>query len=217
MANSEPNKSSHIFIFQQIRRRLIAGLFFIVPLWLTFLALKFVFSWLDGIFAPLTARVLGFSVPGLGFAALLVFLYLVGLIATNILGHSIVRFWEAILSRIPFVRNIYQWAKQLIQTISASKGMGFKRVVLIEYPRKSFFALAFVTNSVQDKRSGKRYTIVFIPSPPNPVNGFFGMLADEEIIETDLTIEEGVKMIISGGLVTPEQFAFKFKAQGISS
>lgn len=204
-------------LYQQIKRRLLAGVFFIVPLWLTFMALRFIFVWLDGIFAPLATQMLGFSIPGLGFVLLVIFLYLIGLIATNILGHSIVRFWEAILNRIPFVRNIYQWAKQLIQTISASKGMGFKRVVLIEYPRKNFFAIAFVTNTVQDRQSGKQYTIVFIPSPPNPVNGFFGMLLDEEIIETDLTIEEGVKMIISGGLVTPEQFAFKFKGQRSSS
>ena len=204
-------------LYQQIKRRLLAGIFFIVPLWLTFMALRFIFLWLDGIFAPLATRLLGFSIPGLGFVLLLIFLYLVGLIAANILGHSIVRFWEAILNRIPFVRNIYQWAKQLIQTISASKGMGFKRVVLIEYPRKNFFAIAFVTNSVQDKQSGKRYTIVFIPSPPNPINGFFGMLVEEEIIETDLSIEEGIKMVISGGLVTPEQFAFKFKKPGVSS
>jgi uncharacterized membrane protein len=204
-------------LYQQIKRRMLAGIFFIVPLWLTFMALRFIFLWLDGIFGPLATQWLGFSIPGLGLVFLLVFLYLIGLIAANILGHSIVRFWEAILNRIPFVWNIYQWAKQLIQTFSASKGMGFKRVVLVEYPRKNFFAIAFVTNSVQDKQSGKRYTIVFIPSPPNPVNGFFGMLVDGEIIETDLTIEEGVKMIISGGLVAPEQFAFKFKGQGTSS
>ena len=216
MTELEPPKPS-IHLRQQIKRRLLAGVFFIVPLWLTFMALRFIFVWLDGIFAPLATKLLGFSIPGLGFVLLIIFLYLVGLIATNILGRSIVRFWEAILNRIPFVRNIYQWAKQLIHTISASKGMGFKRVVLVEYPRKNFFAIAFVTNFVQDKESGKRYTIVFIPSPPNPVNGFFGMVSDEEIIETDLSIEEGVKMIISGGLVSPEQLAFKPKGRGASS
>ena len=95
--------------------------------------------------------------------------------------------------------------------------MGFKRVVLIEYPRKGLFALAFVTNFVQDRQSGKQYTIIFIPTPPNPINGFFGMMLEEEIIETDLTVEEGIKMVISGGLVTPEQFAFKFKKPGVLS
>jgi uncharacterized membrane protein len=204
MTTSETKKSNQLY--HRIRRRLLAGIFFIVPLWLTFLALRFVFLWLDGIFAPLVSRFFGFSIPGLGFIVLLIFLYLVGLIATNILGRSIVQFWEAILGRIPFVRDVYQWAKQLIQTISASKTMGFKRVVFIEYPRKGLFAIAFVTNFVTDNKSGKKYTVVFIPSPPNPFNGFFGMMLEEEIMETSLTIEEGIKMVISGGLVTPEYF-----------
>ena len=125
-------KLSQNHLYQQIRRRLVAGLLVVVPIWLTYAALKFIFVSLDGFFAPLAENLLGFPIPGLGFVLLLLFLYLIGMIATNILGRSVVQFWEGILERIPLVRSIYQGAKQLIQSISASKTLeGFKRVVLV--------------------------------------------------------------------------------------
>src|SRR3990167_8095356 len=190
-----------------IQRRLIAGLLLVVPLWLTYVALKFLFFTLDGFFAPLIQKWLGISIPGLGFILLLIFLYLIGAITTNILGRTLVRFWESILARIPLVKNIYQGAKQLIHTISVSKTMGFKRVVFIEYPRLGSWAVGFITNFVEDKGSGKRLAIVFLPSPPNPINGMFVMVPEKEVIETNLTVEDGIKMVVSAGMVTPAGLA----------
>jgi len=211
-------KLSQNHLYQQIRRRLVAGLLVVVPIWLTYAALRFIFVSLDGFFAPLAENLLGFPIPGLGFVLLLLFLYFIGMTATNILGRSVVQFWESILERIPLVRSIYQGAKQLIQTISASKTLeGFKRVVLIEYPRRGLFTLAFVTNFVEDKPHGRRFAVVFIPTPPNPISGISIILPESDLMETNLTVEAGIKMIISGGLVTPEQFAFKLKGQDASS
>ena len=189
-----------------LQRRLISGLLVVVPLWLTYIALKFFFFLLDGFFAPIIRRIFGFSIPGLGFLLLIVFVYLIGMITTNIIGKSLIHLGESILNRIPLVKNIHQGAKQLIQTISMSKTMGFKRVVLIEYPRKDLFAVGFVTNLVDDKRNGRKFVVVFIPTPPNPVNGMFEIVPEEQVIESNLTIEDGIKMVMSAGMLTPTNF-----------
>ena len=206
-SNSESKRPSYFaHVGQSIRRRFIAGLLVVTPLWLTYVALRFFFRTLDGFFAPLIRKSFGFSIPGLGFLLLLAFIYLIGMITSNILGRSLVHFWESILHRIPLVKNIYQGAKQLIHTISLSKTAGFKRVVLVEYPRQGLLALGFVTNTVQDSVNGKRFVIVFIPHTPNPTSGMFEIVQENEITETGLTVEEGIKMVISGGLITPSNF-----------
>ena len=198
--------SFFIKIRNTIQHRLIAGLLIVTPLWLTYIALKFFFFLLDGLFAPIVRRIFGFSIPGLGFLLLIAFIYLIGMVTTNIIGKSLVHLGEAVLNRIPLVKNIYQGAKQLIHTISLSKTMGFKRVVLIEYPRNGLFAVGFVTNQVEDKRNARKFTIVFIPTPPNPINGLFEIVPDEQVIETNLNIEEGIKMVMSAGILTPSNF-----------
>lgn len=202
-----PTKNSFFFKARHVvQRRLIAGLLVVVPLWLTYVALKFFFFLLDGIFAPIVRRAFGFSIPGLGFLLLIAFIYLIGMVATNMIGKSLIKIGESILNQIPLVKNIYQGAKQLIQTMSLSKTMGFKRVVLIEYPRNGLFAVGFVTNYVEDKRNGKKFIIVFIPTPPNPINGIFEIVPEEQVIETNITIEDGIKMVMSAGILTPPNF-----------
>ena len=203
--SSEHRHSFWIRIRHRVQSRLIAGLLVVVPLWLTYVALKFFFVTLDGFLAPWVERWFGFRFPGFGFVLLFIFIYVIGMVTTNILGRSFVRFGEAILSRIPLVKNIYQGAKQLIHTISLSKTLGFKRVVFIEYPRVGLLAVGFVTNSIVDEKSGKQFTIVFIPTPPNPINGIFEIVPDEDVTETNLTIEEGIKMVISAGMIRPSR------------
>ena len=189
-----------------IQRRMVAGLLVVVPLWMTYFALKFFFFLFDGFFAALIHKWFGISIPGLGFLLLIIFIYLIGMITTNIIGRSLFHFGEGILNKIPFVRNVYQGAKQLIHTISMSKSLGFKRVVLIEYPRPGLKAVGFVTNQIEDKRDGKRYAVVFLPTPPNPVNGMFEIVPEDQLIETNLTIEDGIKMVMSAGMITPSYF-----------
>ncbi len=201
-----PKSSFSQKIRHNIQRYLIAGLLVVVPLWLTYIALKFFFFLLDGFLAPIVEGIFGFSIPGLGFLLLIIFIYLIGMIATNIIGKSLIHLGESILNRIPLVKNIYQGAKQLMQTISMSKTMGFKRVVLIEYPRQGLYGVGFVTNQVEDQRTHKKFTIVFIPTPPNPVNGLFEIVPDEQVIETNLSIEDGIKMVMSAGMITPAHF-----------
>ncbi|MBI4368192.1 MAG: DUF502 domain-containing protein [Candidatus Omnitrophica bacterium] len=189
-----------------IRRRLLAGLLVVVPLWLTYVALRFFFKALDSFFAPLVRRWFDVSIPGLGFVLLIVFIYLIGMITANIIGRSLIGFGESILNRIPLVKNIYQGTKQLISIISLSKTLGFKRVILVEYPRSKLFAVGFVTNTITDKANQNKFVSVFIPTVPNPTSGVFELVPERDVIETNLTIEDGIKMVISGGMITPENF-----------
>lgn len=205
---SEVKKAPRFFVRlrNNIRRRLIAGILVVVPLWLTYVALRYFFRALDGFFAPLLQKWVGFSIPGSGFLLLVLFLYLIGMVTANILGRSLIHFGEAILGRIPFVKNIYQAAKQLIHTISLSGTMGFKRVVLVEYPRRGLRVIAFLTNFIDDQGTGKRSAVVFIPTTPNPTSGVLEMVPEDELIETNLSVEEGIKMVISGGIVAPSNY-----------
>jgi len=204
-STTEKQKASFLKQLQfHLRRQWLAGLLVVGPLWMTYVALKFFFRMLDSFFAPIVTHWLHFSVPGLGFILLLAFLYLIGLITTNILGRSIVHFGESVLSRIPVVKNIYYAAKQLFHTLSISRTLGFKRVVFVEYPRPGLFGIGFVTNLIQDERTKKKFEVVFIPTTPNPTSGVSELVPEGELIETNLSVEEGLKMVISGGLVSPK-------------
>jgi uncharacterized membrane protein len=206
-AEKSSKPSLFIRIARHARGRLVAGLLVVVPLWLTYVALNFFFKKLDSIFAPVVDKWLGISFPGLGFIFLFAFLYLIGVIATNIVGRSLINFGESIVNRIPLVKNLYQATKQLLQSISFSRGMGFKKVVFIEYPRAGLKALAFVTNTIVDEREkDQRYLTVFIPTTPNPTSGVFELVPESQAMPANMTIEEGIKMVISGGLMIPQTF-----------
>ena len=198
----------------KIKNRLIAGILVVAPLWMTFAALRFFFRRLDSFFAPLIKRIFDMPIPGLGLLLLLLFLYIIGMIAANIVGRSLIHFGESILDRIPVVKNIYQTTKQILHTVSVSTTLGFKRVVFIEFPRKGLYALGFVTNFIQDAKTERKFTVVFVPHAPNPISGFFELVSEDDIIETNLTIEDGIKMVVSGGLVSPKNLAVNFRETG---
>ncbi len=192
-------------VAKHVRTQMLAGVLVVVPLWLTFVALQFFFAKLDSIFHPIVERTFGSVFPGLGLVLLFVFLYLVGIITRNIVGRTLVNIGESILNRIPLVKNIYQSTKQLIQTVSMSRTMGFKEVVFFEYPRKGLKALGFVTNHIMDEEKNERYLTIFVPTTPNPTSGVFEIVPERDVIRPGITIEEGVKMVISGGMMLPEK------------
>ena len=195
--------------WHNVRRTFLAGLLVVVPLWMTYAALKFFFRILDGFFGRLVRQWLGFPIPGLGFVLLLIFVYGIGMVSSNILGRSLVHFGESVLHRIPLVKHIYQASKQMIQTVSRSTSFGFKRVVLVEYPRPGLLAVGFVTNMVHDERTRGQSLVVFIPTTPNPTSGVFEIVPEREVMECTLSIEDGIKMVMSGGLVLPENFVIR--------
>ena len=150
---------------------------------------------------------LPFGVPGLGLLILLVLLTLVGFLSVNYLGRTVVRYGERILGRMPVIRSIYGALKQIFETVLAQSSTSFREVVLVEYPRRGIWAIGLVTSvtkgQVQNMTEDDVVNI-FLPTTPNPTSGFLLFVPRKDLMTLDMTVEEGLKMVISGGLVTPE-------------
>ena len=150
---------------------------------------------------------LPFGLPGLGLLIMLAFLTLVGFLAAGLAGRTLVHIGERLLSRMPIVRSVYGTLKQIFETVLAQSSRSFREVVLIEYPRRGLGAIGFVTGPTRGEiqaRSGEELVNVFLPTTPNPTSGFLLFVPKSDIVHLDMTIEEGIKMVISGGIVAPQ-------------
>ncbi len=191
---------------------MIAGLLVWLPLAATVLIIRLVINLLDKIilFLPVEYQpesLFGFYIPGFGLILALGVLVLTGMLAANLLGRQLVTLWESILSRIPIVRTIYNAVKQIVDTVLTSKGKSFRKVVMAEYPRRGIWSIGFLTNEtveIQCAGTNPEMLAVFLPTTPNPTSGFIILFPREEIIELDMTVEEGFKFIISIGVVVPD-------------
>lgn len=189
-----------------LRRYFITGLLVVTPIWGTYLVLKTLLFAMEGVLGRLLERYSTFYVPGLGIIILVLVILFAGVLATNIFGKRIVKFWDDLLQRVPMVRGIYTMLKAIVDTISLQSKNQFNRVVLIEFPRKGHYSIAFVTGvtegEVQEVTSEKVIN-VYVPTTPNPTSGFFLLVPETEIIPLSMSVEDAMKMIISGGLFTP--------------
>lgn len=148
----------------------------------------------------------GTTFPGLGIAVALVFFVVVGWFATNFLGRFFIRLSESIVDRMPVIRNLYSAIKQIFETVMASKSQAFREVVMLEYPRKGVYSIGFVTGVSEGEvqRSVKEDTInVFVPTTPNPTSGYLLFVPKKELIYLSMSVEEGVKLVVSAGIITP--------------
>jgi len=153
-------------------------------------------------------NLLGFNIPGSGALLTLLVILLTGLIATNIIGQRLVRFWEALLARIPIVKSIYYSVKQVSDTLFSGNGEAFRKVLLVHYPHPQAWSVAFQTGSPSSQISAllpDEHVSVFIPTAPSPVNGFFFFVKKSETIELDISIDDALKYIVSMGVVPPQQ------------
>ncbi len=194
-----------------MRKYLIAGLLVWLPVGATILVIKLLVDTMDQTLLLLPAawrpaELLGFNVPGLGIALSIVVVFATGVVFANFLGRRLVAFWEALLARIPLVRTVYTAVKQVTETLFSGTGQSFRQVLLVEYPRRGIWSLAFQTNTglgeVQEK-TGEEVVAVFVPTTPNPTSGFVLMIPRKEVIELDMSVDEGLKMIVSMGVVVP--------------
>jgi len=205
----------------ELKKVFFAGILVSLPLAFTLFLLKFLFVYIDNLLSPLFTKILigmgysidtSFRIPGLGIVGIIAIIFLIGLFTRNIIGKTFIRLYEAVLVRIPILKNIYVGAKQVIETFGNSMGGSFNKVIMIEYPRKDVYALAFITSQAKGevvRQTGQEMVNVFLPTTPNPTSGFFLLVPKEDIIELEMSVEDGVKMIISGGLVTPPDSAEK--------
>jgi uncharacterized membrane protein len=193
-----------------MKRYFITGLLIWVPLGITIWVLSALLGAMDQtlLLLPETWRPhawLGFNIPGLGVILTGVVIVLTGLFAGNLIGQRMVVFWENLLSRIPVVKSIYGSVKQVSDTLLSGSGMAFKKVLLVRYPHPQAWALAFQTNvpaEVVEQLDGE-YVAVFIPTTPSPVNGFYFYVRKDEVIELEMSVDAGLKAIVSMGVVTP--------------
>ncbi len=201
---------------RRVRNIFITGLLVTLPIAFTIFILNFLFKTLDNWLSPSITKLLilagapileDFRVPGLGVAATVFIIFLVGVLTKNIFGAKLVQLGEMIVEKIPIVRNIYTGAKQVVTTIAHTDTNAFSRVVLVEFPRKGIYAMGFVTSEtkgeVQALTEGDVVS-VFIPTTPNPTSGFLVFLPQNDIIDLTMSVEDGIKLIISCGIVTPK-------------
>ena len=196
---------------KRLRRYLVAGLLIWAPLAVTFLLLRFAVNVMDKTLAVIPQQyrpeeLLGFHIPGLGVILTLLVLFTTGMLAANFVGRYVVGGWESLLDRIPVVRSIYGGAKNFAEIVFSDANNSFKNVLLIQYPRKGVYSLAFQTaeelGEVQG-RTGEDVTCCFVPTTPNPTSGFIIIVPKEEVIFLDRDVDEALKMIISLGVVVP--------------
>jgi uncharacterized membrane protein len=192
-----------------MRSYLLAGLVVWLPIIVTFVVLRFIVDLLDQSMALLPdayqpEQLFGVHIPGFGVVLSLGLLFFTGLIATNFLGQRLMRWSEAILDRIPLVRSIYSATKQVMETVFSSNSQAFRKVLLIEYPRKGLWTIAFQTGVASKEVSahtGEEMLSVFVPTTPNPTSGFLMMIAKSSVTELSMSIDDALKLIISLGVM----------------
>lgn len=193
-----------------LKRYFLTGLLVITPIWGTVLILKTLFVTVDSILGDMLARVFtpGYYVPGLGILTLVLLIFVTGLLAANFIGGQIVRLWEEFLHRVPVVRGIYSTLKSMMDILSFTDREKYNRVVLIQFPKNGHYCFAFVTGvtrgEVQDI-SADPLVNVYVPTSPNPTSGYFLLVPEKEVVPLDMSVEEAMKLIVSGGLYTPVQ------------
>lgn len=195
---------------RKIRTRMASGLVVLVPLLVTLAALRFLFVFTAGILLPVLNPALA-SWPWLwkgllSLAILLVGIYVLGEITTHVVGRRVLELGEGILLRVPFVKVVYRISKQVVSAFQGTGVRAFQSVVLVQFPHPGMRALGFVTSTVT-RADGTTWNTVFVPTTPNPTSGFLQVVPTSDVVHTDFTVEEGVKMVMSLGALVPERMA----------
>ncbi|MDA8097382.1 MAG: DUF502 domain-containing protein [Desulforudis sp.] len=194
---------------KNFRKYLLTGLAVILPLAITLWVLVGVFNFIDTMVASLVFFVTGYQIvwPGIGVAATIAVVLLAGMLATNILGKKLLDFWETVLLQIPLVKPIYTVVKQIVDTISRKDEQVFRQVVLVEYPRRGAWAVAFLIGDAREEffeEIGEDMVKLFIPTVPNPTSGFLVVFPRSDLIPASISVEDGLKFVLSAGIIHPQ-------------
>lgn len=198
-----------------LRRYFIAGFLVLLPIWVTLLIINFVVGIVDQSLSllPRWAHpdvLIGIHIPGLGLIFALAIVLLTGMLVTNFIGTWFLGLWEGFLARIPLVRSIYTAVKQVLSAMFSQGGESFRKVLLIEYPRKDVWTIAFQTGSgftLPQQHSNGELVTVFVPTTPNPTAGFLLMVPKQQVVELKMSIDQALKYVISLGVVLPSSMA----------
>ena len=190
-------------ITQNFRSKIFAGLAALLPLYLTFFVIKFLFVTLEEMSDPILKR-FNLDIPGLGIILTVLLIYILGFLVTNFLGRKIFNIGERIVKKVPIVNMIYTTLKQITDTFTKGSTDAFEGAVYIQYPRQGLWTMAFISGESKTK-DGVSYYHLFVPTTPNPTSGFFLMIPQEDTVATGMSVEDGLKTIISGGLLAPDE------------
>jgi len=195
-----------------IKGYFITGLLVVLPVYLTVYVLSIIVAFMDKIFTIMPAALqpdhyLPFHVPGLGIIVTFICVFIVGVLTTNLLGKKLLEAAENLLGRLPLVRPIYNSTKQLMETFFKTDNQGFKKVVLIEFPKVGVYSVGFLTGRVREEiktRTADDNVSIFIPCTPNPTTGYYIVAREKDVIHLDMKAEDAFKLIMTGGLVVPK-------------
>jgi len=201
---------------KQIGRRLRiqfgAGILVVVPIIIAILILVWLFNYIDNMAQPVAESLLGRTIPGLGFGILVLLIYLTGVVATSLIGNRLIRYGESLLARVPLFRYLYTGIRQILQSFTSPREGGFLQVVLVEFPKKGMRAIGFVTSESRVE-SGENLLTVFIPTSPNPTSGYLEIVRENDIIKTNISIDDALKMVLSAGKVSLQEVTDRLSAE----
>lgn len=208
---------------KDVRRRMLTGLLLILPVYVTYFVVRFLFGFVGGTLSPVIRKVLqfwGVALPRssldefiitfLGLILTFILLYFIGIFAANFVGKAIITYFENLLTKTPIVKNIYSSVKQIIHSVSLPGKQAFKRVVLVDFPKEGTKSIGFVTGATQYNNE-KSFITVFIPTTPNPTTGFLIFVTEKDVMDSNLSVEEAFKTLFSGGVLTPKDIIASFK------
>lgn len=193
-------------IKRRFQQYFLSGLLLVAPIAITYFVITSLFNYMDSLLLPYLIPYFGGWVPGIGILIIILGILLIGILVTNFVGTYIVRQGEKILLKIPIAKTIYTSVKQILSTFSFSSQGSFKKVVMVEYPKENIFSIGFVNNALTHPTNGKNLYSILILTSINPASGFFIMAPIDEVLELNISVEEAMKWIISGGIITPQKF-----------
>ena len=197
--------------FGRIKRYFLSGMLIVLPVFITLYFLVFIFNLIDNAWGKIInfyiKKHLGFAIPGLGMLLGILTIFIVGFFATNFFGKKLFLIIEHWFIKLPFIRQVYNPAKQIVSSFISKEKPAFKKVVLVEYPSKGIWSLGFITNEsflAAEEITGESMYHVFIATTPSPLTGFLVLMPKKDVKTLDISVEQGIKMIVSGGIVKPE-------------
>jgi uncharacterized membrane protein len=205
-------KTSRKQIGRRLRIQFGAGIVVVVPIVITVLILVWLFNYIDSIAQPVAESLLGRTIPGLGFGILVLLIYLTGLVTTSLIGNRLIRYGESLLARVPLFRYLYTGIRQILQSFATPREGGFLQVVLVEFPKQGMRAIGFVTSESRVE-SGEKLLNVFIPTSPNPTSGYLEVVRESDVIRTDISVDDALKMVLSAGKVSLQEVTDKLGAE----
>lgn len=191
--------------FNHMKQYMFRGLLTLIPVGLTIFTIRIVYVFIDKRVTEVIARYTGHHIPGLGLLLFIIVLYVTGLVASNMIGKKMISVIDRISARIPIIKMTYLVGKQLSNTLSLPEKHIFKKAVLVDFFKPGTWVVGFITGEIRDNQNGEVFVKVFIPTVPNPTSGFLAIMKESQVKDPHWSVEEAMKMVISGGIIGPEK------------